>query len=164
MSGLFNAIDVSASGMTLQRRKMDVVAQNIANVETTRTEQGGPYRRRRIVVSESKESVPFRTLMTKASSRLACTNGRHISGGGILSRDNVEISRAQSREIEDPASSFRLVHDPDHPDADDEGMVHMPDIEIVNEMVDMMSASRAYEANTTVVLASKEMARNALDI
>lgn len=164
MSGLFNAIDVSASGMTLQRRKMDVVAQNIANAETTRTEQGGPYRRRRVIVSELKENVPFRTLMTKASSRLAITNSGHMSGVGALSRDSVKISKVQSEEIEDSATGFLLVHDPDHPDANDDGMVRMPDIQIVNEMVDMMTASRAYEANTTVVLASKEMARNALDI
>ncbi len=164
MSGLFNAIDISATGMTLQRKKMDVVAQNIANAETTRTDKGGPYRRKRVIVSEAKENIPFDTVMSNASSKLATTNGRHMTGGIMASRDNVEIAKAKGREIEDPVTGFKMIHDPDHPDADENGMVKMPDIEIVTEMVDMMAASRAYEANTTVVLASKQMAKNALEI
>ena len=68
------------------------------------------------------------------------------------------------QEIEDSASSYRLVHDPGHPDANEEGFVKMPDIEIVTEMVDMIAASRAYEANTMAIAAAKEMAKNAIDI
>ena len=164
MSGLFSSIEVSASGMTLQRQKMDVVAQNIANAETTKTKDGTPYRRKRVLVSEAEESVPFKTAMASARTKLIRTNNRHLISSRKNSNANLEISKAEANEIEDPASSFRLVHDPDHPDADQEGFVKMPDIEIVNEMVDMMAASRAYEANTMAISTAKEMAKNALDI
>jgi flagellar basal-body rod protein FlgC len=164
MSGLFKAIDVSATGLTIQRQKMDVVAQNIANAETTRTKEGGPYRRRRVIVSEAKENVPFRTVMSNARSKLMRTDTKHMSGSTRISENDIEVSKTSGQEIEDPASSFRLVYDPDHPDADEKGMVMTPDIEIVNEMVDMMTASRAYEANTMAILTSKEMAKNALEI
>jgi len=164
MSGLFSSIEVSASGMTLQRQKMDVVAQNIANAETTKTKDGTPYQRKRIIVSESEESVPFRTAMSDARTKLSRTNSRHLVSSPKYSNANLEISKAAAEEINDPASSFRLVHDPDHPDADADGFVKMPDIEIVNEMVDMMAASRAYEANTMAISTAKEMAKNALEI
>ncbi len=164
MSGLFSSIEVSASGMTLQRQKMDVVAQNIANAETTKTKDGTPYQRKRIIVSEAKESVPFRTAMSDARTKLSRTNSRHLVSSPKHSNANLEISKASANEINDPASSFRLVHDPDHPDADADGFVKMPDIEIVNEMVDMMAASRAYEANTMAISTAKEMAKNALEI
>jgi len=159
-----NAIDVSATGLTLQRKKMDAVAQNIANAETTRTKEGGPYRRKRVIVSEAKNDVPFQTVMSQARSKLSCTNSKHMSGLKRFSNNNIEISNTKGNEIADPASSYRLVHDPDHPDADENGMVKMPDVEIVTEMVDMMTASRAYEANTMAILTSKEMAKNALEI
>ena len=164
MSGIFSSIEISASGMTLQRRKMDVVAQNIANAETTKTQDGTPYRRKRVIVSEAKESIPFKTAMASARTKLSRTNSRHLVSSPRHSNANLNISKAEANEIEDPASSFRLVHDPDHPDADPEGFVKMPDIEIVNEMVDMMAASRAYEANTMAISTAKEMAQNALEI
>jgi flagellar basal-body rod protein FlgC len=164
MSGIFNSIEISASGMTLQRRKMDTVAQNIANAETTRTSDGGPYRRKRIVVTEAEKSVPFKTEMVQARTRLARTHERHLTSSPRHSGENIEVSKVDGRERTDPETSFRLVHDPDHPDADADGFVKMPDIEIVNEMVDMMAASRAYEANTLAVMTAKEMAKNALDI
>ncbi len=164
MSGIFRAIDVSATGLSLQRKKMDVVAENIANAETTQTDKGGPYRRKRITVSEAKETIPFKTEMARARTDLARTNPAHLPGKTRLSMKGVDVSKVEGGEIEDPASSYRLVHDPGHPDADEEGFVKMPDVEIINEMVDMMAASRAYEANTLVVSTSKEMARNAIDI
>ena len=164
MAGLFNSIDVSATGMSLQRRKMDAVSQNIANAETTRTKDGQPYRRKRIIVSSAEENVPFKTEMSRARTKLLRTNGMHLPSSARHSGENIEISKVSGQQVEDPASSFRLVHDPDHPDADADGYVKMPDIEIVTEMVDMMAASRSYEANTMAIVTAKEMARNALDI
>lgn len=164
MSGLFNSIEISATGMTLQRQKMDVVSQNIANVDTTRTDKGGPYRRRRVMVAAAEEAVPFKNMISKSRTELARTDPKHL-GGTVKSRqETIEVAKAEGREVEDPASSYRLVHDPGHPDADEKGFVKVPDIEIINEMVDMISASRAYEANTTAVLTAKEMAKNALSI
>lgn len=164
MSGIFRAIDVSATGLSLQRRKMDVVAENIANAETTRTNKGGPYRRKRIIVAENRETVPFKAEMARAKTGLRRTNAGHMIGKSRISINEINVSKVDSKEIQDPASSYRLVHDPSHPDANEEGFVQMPDIEIINEMVDMMAASRAYEANTLAISSAKEMARNALDI
>lgn len=164
MSGLFNSIDISATGMTLQRRKMDVVAQNLANVETTRTNEGGPYRRKRVVVSEVKDQVPFRNVMDQARTRLARTNEGHMGGKTVSRHESLEVSKADAREVEDPGSGVRMMHDPSHPDANEDGFVAMPDIEVINEMVDMMAASRAYEANTSAISAAKQMAKNALEI
>jgi flagellar basal-body rod protein FlgC len=164
MAGLFNSIDVSASGLTLQRRKMDAVAQNIANAETTKTDEGGPYRRKSIVVKENEETVPFKTAMTRARTKLYRTNSRHIPGSPRQSGNSIELSKSSGDLVEAPKDDFRLVYDPDHPDADEEGYVRMPDIDIITEMVEMMAASRAYEANTMAILTAKEIARNALDI
>lgn len=164
MSGLFNSIEISATGMTLQRQKMDVVSQNIANVDTTRTDKGGPYRRRRVMVAAAEEAVPFKNMISKSRTELARTNPGHLHGTVKSRQETIDVAQAEGKEVEDPASSYRLIHDPGHPDADEKGFVKMPDIEIINEMVDMISASRAYEANTTAVLAAKEMAKNALSI
>lgn len=164
MSGLFSSIETSATGLTLQRKKMNVVAQNIANAETTRTDMGGPYRRKRVTVEAAEENIPFKNMVTQAATTLARTNEKHIAGNLRYKGDEVEISKAEGTEIEDPASSFKQVYDPGNPDADADGFVKMPDVEIINEMVDMMAASRAYEANTTAILSAKEMAKNALDI
>lgn len=164
MSGIFTAIETSATGLTLQRRKMDVVAENIANAETTETKNGGPYRRQRVVVSENPENVPFKTHMVRAGAKLARTHANHIGGRLKPSIEETEVSRVDGEVIQDPTSDYRLIYDPSHPDANEEGFVRMPDIEIVNEMVDMMAATRAYEANTMAISAAKEMAKNALDI
>jgi flagellar basal-body rod protein FlgC len=164
MSGLFHAIDVSATGLSLQRRKMDVVAENIANAETTRTPKGGPYRRKRMVVSEVSDKVPFKNELVRARTGLARTNPQHRYGKLRISSPRLELAKVDGREHEAPKESYRLVHDPDHPDADEQGFVRMPDIEIVTEMVDMMTASRAYEANTMAIAAAKDMARRALEI
>ncbi len=164
MSGLVNSIDVSASGLTIQRRKMDAIAQNIANVETTRTEDGSPYRRKRVMVEEARENVPFKTIMNQARTRLARTNPGHLPGSTRNLKSGVEISKVDAKEVEASPDDYKLIYDPAHPDADEEGYVKMPDVELINEMVDMMTSSRAYEANTTAILAAKEMARNAMEI
>lgn len=164
MGGIFRAIEVSGTGMTLQRKKMDAVAQNIANAESTRSETGGAYRRKRVVVAEAAERAPFRTIMSRARSELVMTDARHLPGKIRQRQEDSEISRVGGMEIEDPTSEGRMIYDPNHPDADEAGMVMMPDIDIVTEMVDMMAASRAYEANTMAILTTKEMAKNAMEI
>ena len=143
---------------------MNTTAQNIANAETTRTEEGGPYRRRRVVVSETQEQTSFAHLVKQAGSRMSRTNPRHLGGRSISLRQEIEAPAVVQEEIADPASSFRVVHDSTHPDANEEGYVKYPDIEVVTEMVDMMAASRAYEANTVAISAAKQMVKSALDI
>lgn len=164
MSGLMGAIDISSKGLSVQRAKMNAVADNIANAETTETVEGGPYRRKRVFVSEVKENQKFSQVLKRADNRLTRTHAGHRSGGLRPAGRKVEISGVEGQEVQDPSSSFQLVHDPSHPQADAEGYVKMPDIEIINEMVDMMAATRAYEANTVAISSSKQMARDALEI
>ena len=164
MAGILNAIEVSSQGLSIQRARMNSVARNIANTETTRTEEGGPYRRRCILVKEQKNETGFRNMIKQAGTQLLRTSKKHIPAQLDSVRRNVETPTIDFEESADPQSSFKIVHDPSHPDADAEGYVEMPDVEIVTEMVEMMAATRAYEANTVAIAAAKKMAENALDI
>lgn len=145
--GLFDSFNISASALTAQRLRMDVISQNIANVNTTRTEDGTPYRRKTVVFQEKEGDVPFSQYLSEES------RTRYLSGGGVRVTGIVE----------DP-SPFREVYDPGHPDADENGIVRMPNVEVISEMVNMISATRAYEANVTALNASKSMALKALEI
>jgi len=144
--GLLHSLRISGSALAAQRLRMDVVANNVANMETTRTADGGPYRRQTVVFQEQGREVAFRDFLHHAS-------GGWERGGGVEVRAVVE---------QDTPS--RKVFDPAHPDADDEGYVLLPNIDIVTEMTDLTSASRAYEASVTVLNATKQLAMNALRI
>lgn len=139
----FNALVSSASGLTAERLRMDIISNNVANANTTRTETGGPFRRR-VAVLESIS--PFQTFLEQAR------RGGPPEGG-------VRVARI----VEDPRP-FKVKYDPSHPDADENGYVRLPNVEIVTEMVDLISASRAYEANVTALNAFKSMALKALEI
>lgn len=134
---LFDGMTISATGMTAERVRMDLIANNLANINTTRTAAGGPYQRQVAVFAE-----------VMAQSRSGNAGGKGVRV--------VEISTDQS-----PAP---LVHNPGHPDADENGYVAMPNINVVNEMVDMITATRAYEANVTAMNAFKGMFLKALEI
>lgn len=142
---VFRALDISASGLSAQRARMDIIAENLANAGTTRTLEGGAYRRKRVILAaqpseEGRFGLP--DIITD----------RH-SGAGVR----------VARIAEDP-SALPLVYDPSHPDARPDGYVEMPNVNTVVEMVDIISASRAYEANAAVVGAIKQMAQKALDM
>mgnify|MGYP001413458083 CR=1 FL=1 len=140
---MFKAMDISASGLTAQRFRMDVIAENIANMDTTRTENGEPYRRR-VTVFEQQPGESFSSYLSSAAS--------DASGG-------VRVAGV----VEDP-SALKLEYDPENPDANEEGYVEKPNVDVVTEMVDMISASRSYEANVTAINASKDMCMKALEI
>lgn len=141
----FKAMDISTSALTAQQFRIDVISQNIANATTTRTAEGTPYRRRVVVMQEREMYPNFRDVYNDKL--------RVISGGGV------RIAAV----TEDP-SPLKLVHDPDHPDANEEGYVEMPNVDAEEEMVDLISASRAYEMNLTVISTFKNMALKALEI
>jgi flagellar basal-body rod protein FlgC len=158
-------MDIAADGMTAQRQKMNTVSENIANAETTRTEAGGPYRRQRIVFSENTSRASFKSELQSARMQLRRTRDGHgavVRGGGAATRATQPAVQADTKV--DPPDKVRMIFDPSHPDANEEGYVAMPDIDIVIEMVDLMSATRAYEANMTAVEAAKGMVDKALDI
>lgn len=140
---ILSTLSTSASGMTAERLRMDVVADNLANVNTTRTQQGGPYRRHRVVFEPRQDAFDGVLAGVTGSSQL----------GGV-----------RVRAIEADTAPPRRVYDPGHPDAKPDGYVEMPNISTVTEMVDMMTATRAYEANVAAVQAAKHMAMKALEI
>jgi len=159
------SIDVSASGLTAQRKKMNAVASNIANADTTRTEEGGPYRRRTVAMKALGDSMRFSTVMRRTGATLRTTHPDHIpSAHRERNRAEAIAGGVQAEEVVEANSGTRLVYDPSHPDANAEGYVTLPDIDIVTEMVDMITATRAYEANVTAIQAAKDMAKKALEI
>lgn len=132
--GNFSSIDISASGLYAQRVRLDAIANNIANATTTRTDKGGPYR---------KQEVVFQAHM------------------GKFEGDNGGVDVAGVMDSPEPP---KMVYDPSHPDAGPDGMVAMPNVNVVEEMVDMVTATRAYEANVQAINAAKAMTARALEL
>lgn len=148
--GIFTSMNISSTGLTAQRLRMDVVSNNIANASTTRTTDGGAFRRRRVVLRPRNDMLEFRSRFLPQ----ALWRGM---GEGV-----------RAIKIEEDRSPLRLVYDPTHPDAlksgPKKGYVEYPNVNIVNEMVDMISASRAYEANVSVVQNASQMFMRGLEI
>jgi flagellar basal-body rod protein FlgC len=144
--GYFSALDISASGLTAERLRMDTISQNIANVNTTRGEDGGPYRRKVTLFEERVSDGLFDGYLRSAYKGDSIGNGVRVA-----------------RVLEDE-TPFKTVYDPGHPDADADGYVSMPNVEVVTEMVNMISATRSYEANVTAISTTKSIAMKALEI
>lgn len=139
-----DGMNVSASGMTAQRLRLDIISQNIANVNTTRDENGNVYRRKTVVFSE-KDVTPFGDILMKTAG---------TAGNGV------KVTQV----AEDNKTALRKVYDPSHPDADEEGYVSYPNVNVVQEMTDMIDATRSYEANVTAFNATKNMALKGLEV
>lgn len=142
--GIFNAMDVSASGMTAQRTRMDIISQNIANVNTTRDENGKVYKRQTVVFQENSNVTFDNILSNKLESYQA---------------HGVKISKI----VEDPSEGI-MAYDPNHPDADENGYVTYPNVNTVTEMTNLIDATRSYEANATAFNAAKSMAAKGLEL
>ncbi len=144
-----SSLDISGSALTAQRLRMDVISQNIANANTTRTENGETYRRRAVVFSERPGTATFSSFLNRAQEE----QRDQVAGRGVV------VSS-----IETDMSDLKTEYDPSHPDADENGYVRYPNVNEVTEMVDMMAATRAYEASITALNATKNMALKALEI
>lgn len=142
---LFNGMNISATGMTAQRLRMDTIAQNIANVNTTRDENGNVYRRK-TVLFEEKNNPSFNQVFSN-------TMGNQRGGG-------VRVTAL----VEDNKTPMKMVYNPSHPDADEDGYVTQPNVNTVTEMTNLIDASRAYEANVTAFNASKSLALKGLEV
>jgi flagellar basal-body rod protein FlgC len=166
--GLFSSIRLSASGLSGQRTKMDTIAKNLANAETTRTKDGTPYRREQVVFEQALAEKQGKGALSRAqsssNSNLRTSNSRHIGAGANSGRYEVPQGVDTSVSEAADASEFKVVYNPGHPDADDEGYVLMPNVNVITEMVDMITASRAYEANIQAVQSAKQMFSKALNI
>ncbi len=139
-----NALHISSSGLSAQRIRMNIISSNLANINATRTPEGGPYRRRDVVFSASPLHTTFKDMLRDRMSQ------------GLYEVKVVDI-------IKDARPPL-LQYDPQHPDANEQGYVAKPNINLVEEMVNMMSATRSYEANVTAINATKGMALKALEI
>lgn len=149
--GLFTSINIAATGMSVERLKTDVISNNIANATTTRTQDGGPYKKQTVVIEPIANKNPiWRSPFLNES------------------MDNGPGSGVRVREIVKDTEQGRMVYDPSHPDAivsgPNKGYVEYPNVNIVNEMVNMIASNRAYEANSSVIQGSKEMFSAALEI
>ena len=158
---IFSSLNISASGLSAQRQRMNTIAQNIANAETTRTEEGGPYRRQVVVTSEAPPTTFYKYIENKIRMRL--TSESHFKDEPVQGSTPVP-SGTQVSEVVKDLSPPRMVYDPTHPDANEQGYVAKPNFNVITEMVDMISAARAYEANLTALNADKDMSRKALEI
>ena len=143
--GMFDAFDINASGMTAQRFRMDTIAENIANVNTTRTEDGTPYRRKIVTFEEKQLNPAFSEVLNKAT---------QFQGNGV------KVAKVS----EDYETDLIMEYDPSHPDADENGYVSYPNVNTVTEMTNLIDSSRAYEANTTAFDSMKKMVQAGLSI
>ena len=143
---IFDSFDINASGMTAERFRMDIIAQNIANANTTRTQDGSRYVRKVVTFAEKESQTPFTHILRKTTDR--------YSGKGV------KVDKVQ----DDTWTQANMVYDPSHPDADENGYVTYPNVNTVTELTNLIDSSRAYEANATAFNASKTMATRGLDI
>lgn len=147
--GLFDAMDASASALSAERLRMDVTSENLANAQTTKGADGQPYRRKQVVLQQAGASG------SSFSSVLASMQG----AGGAKSVNGVRVSG-----IAEDSSALKRLYDPGHPDADKDGYVTMPNVNTVTEMTDLISSSRAYEANVTAMQTAKTMFIKTIDL
>lgn len=143
-------MNIVGSGLTAQQLRLDVISENITNINTTRTEAGGAYRRKIVTMEAIEGQTTFQAAMARAQ-------------GWNASADSVAGGVRVTEITEDP-SDFKLVYDPTHPDANEEGYVEMPNVDLVKEMADAMAANQAYSANVTAFNVLKQVAAKGLEI
>ena len=160
---VFGGLNISSEGLGVQRRRMNAIAENLANADTTRPEQGGPYKRK-IIQLKAKGAQMFSSMLRQSTLPMSTTQPGHIAmAPTAFPGAPTNVSTVEATEAVDPAPP-RVVYDPGNPDADPNGYVTMPNVNIVTEMVNMISASRAFEANVVAVNAAKNMAKDSLEI
>lgn len=142
-----SSVNVIGSGLTAQQQRLDVISENVTNINTTRTEGGGPYRRKMVVLEEENFDSPFRQALDKAMGR------RNSAQGGV-----------RVAEIVEDESDFKLSYDPENPDANEDGYVELPNVDLVKEISDAMAANQAYSANVTAFNVLKQVIAKGLEI
>jgi flagellar basal-body rod protein FlgC len=160
VGGLFSAIRTTVNGLSHQMKRMEVISENIAHAEKSPDEKGNVYQRK-VLQSKSKKSIYSKRFGQELGLRLSRSHSNHMSSGstsGVQKTDSPEQFKVIEKKGE------KMIFEPNHPQADENGYVKMPDINMVEEMVDLISASRTYEANVTVMNAAKQMAKRALEI
>ena len=140
---IFSSMNINATALTAERARMDIISKNIANAQTTRTKSGQPYKRQVAIFGEAKNDKSFSSIL----------NSKKKDSGGVELLGIVEDK-----------SPFKMKYDPGHPDANEDGYVKMSNVDLITEMVDMISAQRSYEASATAINTSKAMLQKAIEI
>lgn len=165
LNGLFQGIDISTTGLSSYRKAMEMISENIANVNSTRTAQGGPYQRQTPIFAERNRAGSFGDLLNSVTMRMRATNDVHYPRRSTeLTAPDRSVDGVACTSMRPAQMEYRLVYDPQHPDADAQGYVRYPKINMLEEMVALMQISRSYEANVTSMQAAKGIAKKALEI
>lgn len=157
----FSSFKISSQGMSIQKKRMELITENIANTSTTRTSNGGPYQRKYLSVVQEQDKLRNQNNMMNINSELIIDNPNHLLPGQPDVK-GFDTGLRVSEQVD--KTDGELVYMPDHPDANEDGYVLMPNVSVVTEMVEMISASRSYEANVTAFNSAKEIAKMSLDI
>ena len=147
-----STISIIGSGLTAQHLRLDVISENVTNIQTTRTEEGGPYRRKVVVFEAMEGRESFRNVMARAMTGLVSNAGQENTAG------------VRVVEIADDPSDFKLKYDPTDPDANEDGYVELPNVDLVKEITDAMAASQSYSANVTTFNVLKSVISSGLEI
>jgi|YNPMSStandDraft_2_1061718.scaffolds.fasta_scaffold00213_18 flagellar basal-body rod protein FlgC len=165
ITGTYKSFDISSQGMSLQRRKMNLISENIANSQTTKTSEGKPYQRKLLTIRSKDKETAFEKIFSQQTISLKKSNSSHYETGysnlSIANKDN--LNKIDAEEIKDETPG-EIIYMPEHPDADENGYVKMPNVNVIAEMTDMIAAIRSYEANLTAFNAAKQIAKDALEI
>lgn len=155
---IFDSFNINASGMTAQRFRMDIIAENLANQNTTRTEDGTPYVRKVVTFAEKSQKLPFDRVLHEARA--------HYTGDCVRRDRNEYVGHGVKvdRVSEDTWTQMNVVYDPGHPDADENGYVTYPNVNVITEMTNLIDASNAFEANATAFESSKQIASRGLEL
>ena len=166
MIGLFSSLNISATGLRAQRVRQNVIASNLANAETTRTSEGGPYKKQTVVFQADPKEFDQRFIFGPDQLRGHTTKTNHmrIPDGEFPIKNEYIGSGVKVAAIVKDESPARLIYDPTHPDSNEQGYVAMPNVNVIQEMTDMISATRAYEASAPAFNSSKSMLMRALDL
>ncbi len=164
---LFSAIEISARGLSAERTRVNIASMNLANAHVTRTIDGGPYRAKSVIF----EAVPYKPNADEVQDELkeldefdGIDKIKEASFDTVLKDEMEKVQVVKVARVVDNPDPFKEVYDPTHPDADERGIVRLPNVNVVEEMVDLMTASRAYEAGVTALNTAKQMASKALEI
>ena len=161
--GMFSAFNISGSGLTAEKLRLDLISGNLSNMNTTRTPHGGPYQRRTAVFAEQLNRAQQENTVGPRGGNGATVGAAEVGGG-----ENGELpspgAGVHVHHIHLDDAEPRMVYDPDHPDADEDGYVAYPNVEVAKEMTDMITAQRSYESNATSLNTAKEMYMKALEI
>lgn len=149
-----SSMNITGSGLTAQQLRLDVIAENVSNINTTRVEEGdGPYQRKMVVMEADGGRDSFRSILARAAGKVPAATGALSENGGV-----------RVTQIVEDTSPFKLQYDPTHPDANAEGYVELPNVDLVKEITDAMAATQAFSANVTAFNTLKTVATRALDI